>query len=170
MEAQEVLQLIQSRRSVRHFSDAPVDGDQVDAILEAGRWAPSGLNNQAWRFAVIGDASVRAEIAALTRYGSVITNAPVIIAVFVHRPSMYHEVKDYQAIGACLQNMLLMTQALGLGAVWLGEILKNAEAVRQVLGLSQDLELMAVVALGHPKKEGGKGERKELTDLVLVRR
>lgn len=56
-------------------------------------------------------------------------------------------------MGACIQNMLLAAHALGLGAVWLGEILKNADGVRRLLGLSENLELMAVVALGHPASQ-----------------
>ena len=52
---QAVLYAIRSRRSIRQYSDDPVSDDDVRAILEAGRWAPSGLNNQPWRFGVVRD-------------------------------------------------------------------------------------------------------------------
>lgn len=166
MQAQQVLELIRSRRSVRKFSDRPVDDELVAQVLEAGRWAPSGMNNQPWRFLVVRDPELKARIAELTRYRRVVENAPVIIPVFIHRPSMYHEVKDHQSVGACLQNMLLMAHALGLGAVWLGEILKNADEVRRVVGLGEDHELMAVVALGWPAGPAGPGSRKPLSELM----
>lgn len=169
MDAQQVLDLIKSRRSVRKFSDRPVDPEMVEQILEAGRWAPSGTNNQAWRFVVVRDAAVKAAIAECTRYTPVVNQASVLIPVFIHKPSMYHEAKDHQAIGACLQNMVLMIHALGLGAVWLGEILKNADRVREICGLGTDLELMAVVALGWPGATNQKSERKPLDELVLAR-
>jgi len=166
MQAEEILELIRSRRSVRRFQDRPVDEEMVDRILEAGRWAPSGRNNQPWRFVVVREAGLKERIASFTKYGSVIKNAAVIIPVFIHHPSMYSEVKDYQSVGACLQNMLLMAHAQGLGAVWLGEILKNAGPVRDTLGLSDDLELMAVIALGWPQGQG-ESRRREMDELLL---
>ncbi|MEW6327717.1 MAG: nitroreductase [Thermodesulfobacteriota bacterium] len=163
----EVLRAIYERRSIRDFSPMPVDEQQVMEIIRAGRWAPSGLNNQPWRFVVVKDSKVKEEIAGQTRYGSIIEAAPVIIAVFLDRKAMYHEVKDIQAIGACLQNMLLAAHAQGLGAVWLGEILKNKDKVSEIVSLPSHLELMAVVAIGHPAHRNQTSERKGLEELIL---
>ena len=63
--------------------------------------------------------------------------------------------------------MLLAAHALGLGGVWLGEILRNKEAVREHLGLASRYELMAVLAIGHPREAGIKTGRKNLEDLIL---
>jgi nitroreductase len=170
LQAEQLLELIKSRRSVRKFTDQPVEQALINDILEAGRWAPSGAYNQAWRFVVVRDAALKEQIAQCTRYGAVVRGAAVLLPVFIHRPSMYHEAKDHQAIGACLQNMLLMIHALGLGAVWLGEILAQADQVRQILGLAPDLELMAVVALGWPAATNQKSQRKPLGELLLAER
>ncbi|MDO9463250.1 MAG: nitroreductase [Deltaproteobacteria bacterium] len=163
----EVLKAIYERRSVRDFSPMPVDEQQVMEIIRAGSWAPSGLNNQPWRFVVVKDAKAKEEIAGQTRYHSIIETAPVIIAIFLDREAMYHEVKDIQAIGACLQNMLLAAHAQGLGAVWLGEILKNKEKVSEIVSLPSHLELMAVVAIGHPAQRNQTSKRKGLDELIL---
>ena len=80
-----VFEAILARRSIRKFTDAPVSNEDLSAILEAGRWAPSGLNNQPWRFAIVFDAAVRGRIARLTRYGRVIEAAPVCLPVFMDR-------------------------------------------------------------------------------------
>lgn len=167
MQPEEVLQLIKSRRSVRTYSDRPVADGLVRQVLEAGRWAPSGLNNQPWRFVVVREEGLKGRVARHTRYRKVVESAPVIVPVFIHKPTMYNEVKDHQSMGACLQSMLLMAHALGLGAVWLGEILKNAEPVRRELGLAEDHELMAVMALGWPAGPAGEGARRPLEELVL---
>jgi len=82
---------------------------------------------------------------------------------------MYHPVKDYQAMGACLQNMLLAIHSLGLGAVWLGEILKSADMVRDILGLDKNLELMAVIALGRPARRDQKSSRRPLSEVIVFR-
>ena len=169
MDSKAVMELIRSRRSVRKYSDRPVDDEMVDQILEAGRWAPSGQNNQTWRFVVVREAELKARVADFTKYAVIIKSAPVIIPVFIHKPSMYSPVKDYQSVGACLQNMLLMAHGLGLGAVWLGEILKNADGVRQALALSEDFELMAVMAMGWPASGKEKGSRKPMDELILKR-
>jgi nitroreductase len=56
---------------------------------------------------------------------------------------------------------------MGLGAVWLGEILKSADEVRRLLELPSNLDLMAVVAVGHPSRAGQRSERKPVEELLL---
>ena len=164
---QAVLEAIFARRSVRQYTDNPVSNQDVQTILEAGRWAPSGLNNQPWRFAVVQDSKVKDEVAKQTRYREIIRNAPLIIAVFIDNDASYDRTKDCQGIGACLQNMWLATHALDLGGVWLGEILKNKERVGEILKAPETYELMAVLAIGHPKHRRQKSDRKSLSDLVF---
>jgi nitroreductase len=164
---QAVLQAIFTRRSVRQYTDDPVDQHDVQTILEAGRWAPSGLNNQPWRFAVVRDSQVKDEVAKQTRYREIIRNAPVIIAVFLDNDASYDRTKDCQGIGACLENMWLATHALDLGGVWVGEILKNKERVGEILEAPATYELMAVLAIGHPKHRQQKSERTPLSNLVF---
>ena len=162
-----VLDAIRNRRSVRQFTEDPVEEGDVQTILDAGRWAPSGLNNQPWRFVTVRDESVKNEIAELTRYREIIRNAPIIFSVFLESAESYDRVKDCQAIGASLQNTWLATHVLGLGGVWLGEILKNKDKVAQILETPESYELMAILAVGHPKHRRQSSQRKQLTDLVF---
>ncbi len=129
----DIIDIIKSRRSVRKFTTDPVPEDLIERILEAGRWAPSGLNNQPWRFAVITAADLKQEISKLTNYAKVVLAAQVLIAVFLDTETSYHREKDIQGIGACLENMLLEAHSLGLGAVWLGEIIKSSEQIKSLL-------------------------------------
>jgi nitroreductase len=169
VEPEQLLTVIKTRRSVRAFEARPVDDEMIDAILEAGRWAPSGLNNQPWRFCVVRDAGLKEKLAGLTHYGKTVLSADILLPVFVHGPSMYNPMKDHQAIGACLQNMLLMAHGLGLGAVWLGEILKSAGQVRRLLKVDGDHELMAMIALGWPRKTPPTKSRQSLEEMILGR-
>ncbi|GAB4491216.1 MAG: nitroreductase [Thermodesulfovibrionales bacterium] len=166
----DIIQLITSRRSVRRFTQEQVTDELVDRILEAGRWAPSGLNNQPWRFAVVRDRGLIQEISKLTHYGKIVLAANLLIPVFLDREKIYHREKDIQGIGACLQNMLLEIHSLGLGAVWLGEIIRSDAAIRKLLGLGDGLELMAVLALGYPAEDPKPTKRKALADLLVFRR
>jgi nitroreductase len=162
----ELFQLIMERRSIRSFTDQRIREDELNRILDAGSWAPSGKNNQPWRFAVIHNEETQNQIAGCTKYSDIVENAPVLIAVLYHLPSGYHREKDYMSIGACLQNMLLQVHAMGLGAVWLGEILNRASDVMEILNLTDDYELAAVIALGHSDENPTKG-RKSLEELVV---
>lgn len=162
-----VLAAIYQRRSIRTFTPEPVGRDLLHEIIKAGIWAPSGLNNQPWRFAIVTDAGLRAELAKETRYGHIVMAAPALIAVYLDQGDMYDAVKDHQAAGACIENMLLATEALGLGAVWLGQILQNKENVRRRLGLPEGLDLMAVIAIGHPDRRDQQSPRKALDHFII---
>jgi hypothetical protein len=62
-----ILKAIYERRSVRHFAKAPVSRDSILTAIEAASWAPSGLNNQPWRFAIIWDKPSQEALAATGR-------------------------------------------------------------------------------------------------------
>ena len=47
---------IHTRRSIRQFTEKPVARDQLIEIIKAGTWAPSGRNNQPWRFVIVTSA------------------------------------------------------------------------------------------------------------------
>jgi len=163
----ELLEGLHTRRSTRVYTDQPVTRVQLREIVFAGTMAPSGLNNQPWRFVTIQNKETLRKLSQLTKYSHVIAKAPACIAVFIDKTAMYHEVKDHQSMGACIQNLLLASHGMGLGAVWLGEILKSAKEVRELCGLSDDMELMAVVALGYPAGKGGKADRKPVEEVLL---
>lgn len=165
----DTIQAIKTRRSIRKFLQEDIPDETIGIILEAGTWAPSGMNNQPWKFVIVRDPKLKSELAALTKYGRIILSAPVLIVVFLDNSLSYDRVKDIQAIGACLQNMLLAIHSMGLGAVWLGEILKNKEKVQELLKVPQACELMAVVALGKPGQSLGTGSRKPLESFILAR-
>jgi nitroreductase len=166
----DVMAAIRQRRSVRHFLDAPVDRTTILEALRASSWAPSGLNNQPWRFAVVWDSNLKEQLAKLTRYAAVLRSAAVLIPVFLDKEASYDHVKDVQAVGAAVQNMLLALHAQGLGAVWIGEILKNQERVLEILGLPPRLQLMAVVAVGHPAHRNQSSHRQPLEELIVLER
>jgi len=162
---------IRDRRSVRAFTPQTVQDETIDAILEAGQWAPSGLNNQPWRFAVITDKDLKNELSTLTRYDSIIKSAYAVIAVFFDTDAGYDRTKDLQAIGACIENMLLAITDLGLGGVWLGEILKSGDEVKRLTGAPDAYEFMAAIALGYPEGTPPRApRRKSLTELVFFRK
>ncbi len=165
--ASPVFEAIRQRRSIREFTDQEVSLAQLETIVRAGIWAPSGLNNQPWRFVLIRDKEIRHQLAKQTHYHHIVSGAPALIAVYLDTTAMYDPVKDLQAAGACIQNMLLCIESLGLGGVWLGQILKNKQEVNRILDLDDRYDLMAVIALGYPLHRQQQSRRRPLADFIL---
>lgn len=158
---------IKQRRSIRRYTDRMPKEEDIQKILEAGIWAPSGLNNQPWKFKILKEKNLKDGLANFTKYGGVIKDAPVAICVFLDNNATYNREKDIMAIGACIQNMLLQAYGLGLGSCWLGEILNRKEEVERYLKIDSDYELMAVVTLGYSDEEYSQGSRKNLKSFFL---
>jgi len=158
---------IKQRRSIRQYTTRVPKEEDIQAIIEAGIWAPSGLNNQPWKFKVISDKQQKKGLAKFTKYGRIIEEAPLAICVFLDNGVTYNRQKDIMAIGACIQNMLLRAYELGLGSCWLGEILNRRKDVEEYLKVGSDYELMAVVTVGYSDEEITKGCRKKLENFLL---
>jgi len=161
-----LLDVIRSRRSIRKYTKEPVSDNLINEIMEAGRWAPSGTNNQPWRFAVIKDRSFKDKLSKMTHYSGIVSGSDFCIAVFYNNPAGYHRDKDLMSIGACIQNMLLHAHYLGIGSVWLGEILKNRDSIVDILGINPSNEFVALLAFGYPD-ESATSERLDMNEILL---
>lgn len=145
----DLIQLIKSRKSIRNFVYKKIDNDTIKDIIECGRWAPSGQNNQPWKVCIVAHPTVKRMIAEQTTYGDIIESAYVNFVIFLDLERCYDRVKDIASIGAFIQNILLAAHAKGLGAVWIGEILKNKEHVNEIFKYPTDkYELICVITMG----------------------
>lgn len=161
-----VEEAIRQRRSIRQYTEQVPKEDDIRKVLEAGIWAPSGLNNQPWKFKIVRDRQKDA-LAKFTKYGNIIKGAPIAVCVFLDNTVTYNREKDIMAIGACIQNMFLQAYELGLGACWLGEILNRKKEVERYLEIDADYELMAVLTVGFSDEEVTQGCRKVLKGFIL---
>ena len=122
MKENEVLRAIRTRRSVTRFTEAAVSDEQLESVLEAGRWAPSYINSQPWDFIVVRDHALRARMAEVLKRVTLawqgFAMAPVLVAVAIdptRDPS--HSVEGG---AAAVQNMALAAHSLGLASSWAG--------------------------------------------------
>ena len=160
----EILKAIHERRSIRRFTAEPLTTEQIELVLEAGRWAPSGKNTQPWRFAVVQDEGKKNELAKLAPQREMIATAPVTLAVFLDKEAGYDALKDAQGIGACIQNILLAAHSLGLGACWMGKT-RDSE-IESLLGAKDSEELMALIPIGHPDEAPAPSPRHSLPEIL----
>lgn len=160
----DLLQLIQTRRSVRAFTTALVSRAQIEKILDAARWAPSGKNTQPWRFVVVESTGKKESLAKLAPQAGMIATAPVTLAVLLDRDAGYDELKDAQGIGAAIENILLTVHSLGLGACWMGKA-RNPE-IERVVEAKEHEELMALIPIGHPAERSNDASRHPLETIT----
>lgn len=162
------LNLIKSRKSVRSFIYKTVNNKLIREILEFARWAPSGFNNQPWKVNLVAHPTIKRLLAENTKHGDIIEGAYCNIVVFYDLDRGYDRIKDIQACGAFMQNILLGINAINLGTdekiggVWLGEILNRKEKVNEIFKLSpKKFELMGIIALGYVDKDKQSKEQEE---------
>jgi nitroreductase len=166
-----VLKAIRDRRSVRRFETASIEEEKIQAILEAGRWAPSWLNRQPWRFLIITDQNLKQRISESVPVIFImgLKEAPICIAVCVEpKEDPYHFIEDG---AAATQNMALAAQSLGLGSCWIGVFnLKDEKdsaekKMKEILNIPKTYRLISILPIGVPKYVEEK-KRKELSQLI----
>lgn len=163
----ELFETIYARRSVRKFKSCIISDDKINCILDAGIHAPSGKNGQPWKFILVKNKKLINKLSELTLYGWIIRDATAIICVFLDKTESYNFIKDTQAIGACIQNMLLSATALKIGSCWIGEILNREIMVRSLLKIDKRYALMAAIALGEDIDDSKKTGRKSIDEFIL---
>ncbi len=177
----DLMQAIKERRSVRKLKPDPLSDELINAVLEAGRWAPSWANTQCWRFVVVQDAEIRAKLAEAKGSGNpaaeAVRNAPVTIVVCGElRTSGYYKGEaptdkgDWYMFDTALavQNMMLAAHALGLGTVPVG--LFDARKVAEILGVPSDVSVVLLLPVGYPVEQPSAPRRKELAEITFRER
>jgi nitroreductase len=168
----DVLNAIKNRRTVYRFESTNLEDEEVEAILEAGRWAPSWINKQPWNFIVVRDAKTREQLseAIPTAFIQGVKEAPLCIVVTVDTAEdPYHYIEGG---AAAAQNMALAAYSLGLNSSWIGVLdLKNqrnsAESkIRKILDVPKDNRIIAILPMGHAKNELPKKDRNPLNRIV----
>ncbi|MCF7887135.1 MAG: nitroreductase family protein [Candidatus Omnitrophica bacterium] len=162
----DILKLIKERRSVRKFQNKEVPMQTIKNSLEAARWAPSGLNNQPWKFMIL-EQEEKNSLAEYTKFDQVIKEANKLIIVFLNKEKIYSYKKDLMAIGAAIQNILIYLQSQDVGSCWLGEIINQAEQVQDKLQIPTELELAAAIGVGFTQEKVEPIPRNSLEELIL---
>ncbi len=153
-----ILENIKSRRSIRAFTDAPIDPADLDRIVEAGLWAPSARGLQTWQFTVLTDRARISELASAiagqlqrdpARYTMYDPAALILASNDRENP---HGMLD---CSCALQNMFLAAHSLGLGSVWINQLrgICDETEIRPLLdslGVPPDHLVWGMAALGHP--------------------
>ena len=164
----DVMNAILNRRSIRKYLSKDIEEEKVNAILEAGRWAPSASNKQPWHFIVIRDPNIRKKLAQAHQYGSFMVESPVVIAVLGNpdKHPKYHLADPHNAV----QNMLLAAHSLDLGTCWIGVRDTDVESLfKEMLNVPNDYRFVCCISLGYYDVDARKN-RVDIAEIVSYER
>jgi nitroreductase len=150
------IELIFRRRSIRKFTDQPLEKETLTLLLQAGMAAPSAVNSQPWEFIVITDPEMLSKLRDKLRFAR--HNAPAAIVV-LGSPERANNAAGrmfwQQDCSAAMENMLIAAVGLGLGAVWIGihPVQPFVRAVREILEIPERVTPLGMMQVGHPAEE-----------------
>jgi len=173
----DVFEVIKGRRSIREYKPDALSDEILERVLEAVRWAPSWANTQCWEVIVIREPEIKAKVAEALPPGnpalSSLREAPVLV-VFCgirnlsgfKRGEAITDKGDWFMfdIGLAVENLCLAAYSLGLGTVIIGNF--DARKMEVLLGVPENISVVAITPLGYYHKEASAPRRKELTDFV----
>lgn len=168
--ASEFLNLTKKRFSCRSFSGQPVSDRHIEAILEAGRLAPTAANRQpvhVWRVASPEGLSKLKEATRFT------FDAPVVFVVGCRKEDAWvrgydgHNEAEVDASIVCT-HMMLEAADLGLGSTWVASF--DPEVIKSLFPQTQGWQVVALLPVGHPSGEPSSrhSERKPIEEFSSV--
>jgi nitroreductase len=178
---------IKGRRSVRSYTDELVSKEQVEAVLEAGIWAPTAGHREPCRFIVIENkelikyVSDETKVLVKQRFPPIAPrfsteadvicyNAPVLILVCTEKDQRMANMNLLDSVLAA-ENMFLKAYELGLGTCYMGfiQFLNAKPDVLEKIGVPENYDMMVPFVIGHPKTKQGTGKREKPNILKWIK-
>lgn len=166
----EVIKNILERRSVKKYTEEKVKKEDLDQILEAGLYAPSGANKQGAIMVAVQDSEVINQLERLN--AKVVGRDPNLVHNFYGAKTIVLTLADknvptsvYDA-SLVMENMMLAAHSLGLGSCWIhrGKLMFETEEGKEILkgiGVEGEYEGVGICLLGYAAIEPKAAPRKE---------
>lgn len=152
--------LIIQRRSIRRYTDQPIDPEHVKTILEAALLAPTSKSTRAWEFVVVEDKDMLQRLSECRPAGSQpIAAASLAVVVCVDSTKSEPWIEDASIAAAYMQ---LQVADLGLGSCWIqvrgrftpgDQPFPSEEYIQEALGIPETVNVECVITIGHKNEE-----------------
>ena len=149
------LSLVQKRRSIRQYSERPVEKEKIDLLIEAALRSPSSRGFNPWEFIVVTDRDLLEKLSKAKTHGaSFLKNAPLGIVVCADPEKCDVWVEDASIASILLH---LAAESLGLGSCWIqirmrmhDQTQTAQEYVQELLNIPGNLNVESMIAIGYP--------------------
>ena len=178
------LETIKNRRSIRRYKIDPVDDKTLETVLEAARLAPSWSNTQCWKFIVVRDSNLKAQLADTIQVNPLLgrnpaakafTSAPIVIVACAEKgisglfsgktATDKGEWWFMFDVALAMENLMLAATSLGLGTVHVA--LFDTIKVATILGIPEGYHVVEMTPLGYPEYQPDPRPRKNLAEIVF---
>ena len=154
----EFLELAKKRYSSRKYKDMPIESEKLDKIIEAGRVAPTGKNNQPVRLIVVKE---KESLEKLSK-GASTYGAPAVIIVLCDKEKSWvrpYDGKSIADIDASIVTTHMMLQAaeLGLGSVWMCRL--EEDTIKAEFDIPDNYTIVNLLAVGYADDEPKSSDR-----------
>lgn len=144
------MDVIFSRKSVRHYTEQAVEADKLLALVKAGMAAPTAMNRQPWSFIIVTNMTSVAPISDKPGL-MMLQKAKAAILVLGKKDEKFWQ----QDCSAATENILLAAEAMGLGAVWCAgyPLTDRTDSYKALFNYSDDYEVLSLISIGYPTGE-----------------
>ena len=173
----EFMSIVKGRRSIRRFQDKTIPEKDLQEILEAVQWSPSWANTQCWEIVVVKSREMKERLnEALSPTNPAkkgLPDAPVVLAICgkvkscgYYKGEATTKLGDWLMfdLGIATQSLCLAAHNLGLGTVIVGSI--DHDKAKEVLGVGEGYDLVALIPLGYPAKDSAAPKRREVSEFT----
>ena len=165
------LDLVNARRSTRHFDGRSIEREKMERCLEASRLAPSASNSQPWTFIVVDDPDLKEKVARetysrLVSFNKFVLKAGAVIVIVMEKPKLITQIgeaikkKEWPMIdiGITAEHFCLQAEEEGLGTCMLGWY--NEAPIKNLLKIPAGKTIGLLIAVGYPAEAAPARERK----------
>ena len=178
--------VIKNRRSIRKYKNRDIPNEVIEDLINFARLAPSAKNRQPWKFMIVKD-KTKNEIAdimlekekkskvslerkiynansSVKATANIMKQAPILILVFKSKEDNWI-IGDSLSIGAAIEHICLRATDLGLGSLWIRDIVYTQNEIANLVGKSY-MELISAISIGYPDESPKQRTRKKLNEVL----
>ena len=180
----EVIRQLYDRKSVRAFTDQPIDESIVQTILRSAAMAPTAGNQQLYTILRITDKTLLAQLAESCDHQPFISQGKLILVFCADCLKWYDAFRsagceprmpgpgdlllavDDALIAA--QNAVVAAESFGIGSCYIGDIMENIETQRELLGLPDYVFPAAMLVFGYPTEQQKERKKPQRVDMQYI--
>lgn len=164
----DVMTAIRTRRSIRAYKDKPIEDEKLEAVLEAGRLAPSAANRQEWKYVVVKDKALREKLVDIANGQRFVGQASAVIVACAEQTNHVMpcgELSYPVDVAISVDHITLAAAEQGLGTCWIGAF--KQDEIKQLLDIPEEVKVVVLLTIGYPDISPPLKPRKSLQEMVV---